>query len=148
MRWNDQIRRRLKLRDLDTLLAVAHWGSMAKAAAHLSVSQPAVSKAIADIEHTLGVRLLDRTAQGVEPTEYGRALLKGGLGVLNVLRQVVRDIDFLADPTAGEVRIGCPSVIAAGLLSAVLARFSRQYPRVLVSVTETQVGEEFRELRD
>src|SRR5262245_32246401 len=147
MRWNDQIRRRLKLRDLDTLLAVAHWGSMAKAAAHLSVSQPAVSKAIADMEHTLGVRLLDRTAQGVEPTAYGRALLKGGVVVFNDLRQAVKDIEFLADPTGGEVRVGCPSVIAAGLLSAVLDRFSLQNPRTLVSVTETRAGGIFRELR-
>jgi molybdenum-dependent DNA-binding transcriptional regulator ModE len=64
---SSRIWRRLKLRDLETLLAVAQWGSMAKAAVHLSVSQPAVSKAIADMEHVLGVRLLDRSAQGVEP---------------------------------------------------------------------------------
>ncbi len=64
--WTSQIRRRLKLRDLDTLVAVVRHGSMAKASTELSVSQPAVSKAIASLEKTLGVSLLDRTARGVE----------------------------------------------------------------------------------
>ena len=51
---------------------------MAKAAAELAVTQPAVSKMVADMEHTLGVRLLDRKPQGVEPTLYGQVLLKWG----------------------------------------------------------------------
>ena len=54
----------------------------------------------------IGVRLLDRHRQGVEPTEYGRALLDGGVAVFDDLRQAVKNIEFLADPTAGEVRIG------------------------------------------
>ena len=49
---------------------------MGKAAAGLAVSQPVVSKAIADLEHALGLQLLDRSPQGIEPTVYGRALLK------------------------------------------------------------------------
>ena len=64
MRWADRIGRRLKLRDLHVLSAVVQWGSMAKAARHLAVSQPVVSAAIADLEHAVGVRLLDRSRQG------------------------------------------------------------------------------------
>src|ERR1700731_4710986 len=56
----EQTSRRLKLRHLNVLLAVAKWGSMAKAAEHLSITQPVVSKAIADLEGILGVPLLDR----------------------------------------------------------------------------------------
>ena len=82
--WNDRVRRRLKLRDVDILLAVIQTGSMGKAAGVLNISQPAVSKAIAYLEHTLGVRLLDRSREGVEPTPYGRALIKRG--VRNVRR--------------------------------------------------------------
>src|ERR1700731_3048638 len=99
MQWNERIGRRLKLRDLHILLAVAKSGSMGKAASDLAVSQPAVSKAIADLEHTLGVRLLDRGPQGVEPTIYGRALLKCGLTVFDDLKQGVKELEFLADPT-------------------------------------------------
>ena len=83
-------------------LAVADAGSMAKAATRLAISQPAISRAIADMEHTLGVRLLDRSPQGVEPTQYGQALLKRGLAVFDELKQGVQDIEFLSDPGAGE----------------------------------------------
>ena len=75
MQWVDRVGRRLKLRDLHILLTVVQRGSMAKAAAALAISQPAVSKAIADMEHTVGLRLLDRRRNGLEPTAYGSALL-------------------------------------------------------------------------
>src|SRR5437660_5964432 len=108
----DRTLRRLKLADLRLLHAVVQWGGMAKAAAHLNISQPAVSKAIAALEHTLGVRLLERHSQGVEPTVYGRALLKGGIAVFDELKQSLKQIEFLADPTAGELRIGCTEPLA------------------------------------
>ena len=75
MRWNDRIGRRIKLSDLHILLAVAQSGSMAKAAKELAVSHPVVSRSIGVLEHTLGVRLLERNPHGVELTEYGRAML-------------------------------------------------------------------------
>src|SRR5258705_13749400 len=89
MHWDHRVGRRLKPRDLNILLAVADAGSMAKAATRLAISQPAISRAIADMEHTLGVRLLDRSPQGVEPTQYGQALLKRGLAVFDELKQGV-----------------------------------------------------------
>ena len=52
------------------------------------------------------MRLLDRSPRGVEPTAFGRALIKRGVAVFDELRQGVKDIEFLADPTAGELRIG------------------------------------------
>jgi DNA-binding transcriptional LysR family regulator len=149
MKWDDRIGRRLKLHDLHVLLTVAELGSMGKAAERLAVSQPSVSKAIADMEHTIGVRLLDRTSRGVETTSYGRALLRRGLGAFDELRQGIKDIEFLTDPAVGEVRVGCPEAISAGLLSAVIDRFSRQFPRAIVSVTAADnMSQEFRQLRD
>ena len=85
MQWKDRIGRRLKLQDMHILLAAVESGSMAKAAEHLAISQPVVSRAIASLEHTLGVRLLDRSRSGVEPTLYGRALLTHGLAAFNEL---------------------------------------------------------------
>src|SRR5947209_13353162 len=105
--WESLIGRRLRLRDLHVFFAVVQSGSMAKAATHLRVSQPAVSKAIGALEAVLGVRLFDRSTQGVIPTMYGEALLKCGSTVFDELRQGIRTIEFLADPTSGEVRIGC-----------------------------------------
>src|SRR5436190_15415776 len=130
MDWADRIGVRLKLRDLHVLLAVVEWRSMAKAARHLSISQPVVSRAIADLERGLGVRLLDRTPQGVEPTIYGRTVLHRGLAVFDELRGSVKDIKFLSNPMAGELRIGSTQAIAGGLLAAILDRLSAQRPRI------------------
>src|SRR5437016_762916 len=104
--WESQIGRRLRLRDLHVFHTVVHQRSMAKAAVQLGVTQPAVSEVIADLEHALGVRLLDRSPQGVEPTMYGNALLKRSIAVFDELKQSIRDIEFLSDATTGEVRIG------------------------------------------
>ena len=106
MQWSDRIGRRLKLRDLHILLAVAKSGSMGKAAADLAISQPSISKAIADVEHAVGLRLLDRGPHGIEPTIYGRVLLNCGTAVFDELRQGVKALEFLTDPTAGELRLG------------------------------------------
>lgn len=147
--WETRIGRRLKLRDLHILFTVVHWGSMAKGAAHLGMSQPAVSEAIAALEDTLGVRLLDRNPRGIEPTIYARALLQRGNVVFDELKQGIRDIEFLANPTAGEVRIGAPESLMAGFVPAVIDLLSRRYPNVSVCVVAAQPGEqEFRELRE
>ncbi|MBB4392440.1 LysR family transcriptional regulator [Bradyrhizobium sp. ERR14] len=149
LNWESRLSRRLKLRDLHILFTVVHRGSMAKGAAYLGMSQPAVSEAIASLEGTLGVRLLDRSRRGVEPTIYARALLKRGDVIFDELKQGIKDIEFLADPTAGEVRIGVPESLMAGFVPAVLDELSRRYPKVSVSVIAAQPGEqEFRELRE
>src|SRR5437764_523485 len=90
--------RRLSTRELRIFLAVVHSRSMAKAAKTVGTSQPAISKAIADMEHSLGVRLLDRSPQGVEPTQYGRALVKCGLAVFKELNKGINDIALLPCP--------------------------------------------------
>jgi DNA-binding transcriptional LysR family regulator len=133
----DRARRRLKLRDLNILLAVVRRGSMAKAAAELAISQPAVSRAIADMEHALGLRLLDRGRNGIVPTVYGEALVRRGNAVFDELNQCLEELDFLTDPTVGELRIGCAESMAAGLLPAVFDRFSRQHPGIRVNVAQT-----------
>lgn len=132
---DDRLLRRLKLSDLRLLHAVVTWGSMARAATMLNISQPAVSKAIKSLEQTLDVRLLDRTPQGVEPTIYGRALLKGGITVFDELLQSVRQIKFLTDPGAGQLHIGCTEAGAAGFVPAVITRLSQRHPRVVFRVT-------------
>ena len=145
----DHIGRRFKLRQLYILSAVVERGSMAKAASHLAMSQPAVSEAIASLEGTLKVRLLERSARGIEPTIYAQALLKRGTVVFDELSHGLRDIEYLADPATGEVRIGCPESLAAGFVPAMIDAFSRRHPQVTFHVTDTNVAAlEFRELRE
>jgi DNA-binding transcriptional LysR family regulator len=134
--WEARIGRRLRLRDLHVFFTAVQLGSMAKAGQKLGVTQPAVSKVIAELEQTLGVRLLDRGARGVEPTMYGRALLSRSNAAFDELRQSVRDIAFLADPTVGEVRIGCQETFAAAILPSVIQRFSQAHPRVVLHVEQ------------
>jgi DNA-binding transcriptional LysR family regulator len=127
-------------------MAVARCGSMGKAAAQLSVSQPAISKAIADMEYALGVRLLDRSQRGVEPTIYGRALLDRGLNAFDELKQAVRHIEFLADPTAGDVRVGASIFIGTSFVATVVDRLSRRYPRVSVHLLSAEAAMIYRAL--
>jgi len=144
-----RIARRIRLRDLHVLSAVVRWGSMAKAASHLAMSQSAVSESIATLESALGVRLLDRSPQGVAPTIYAEALLKRGHVVFDELRQGVKDIEFLAEPTKGEVRIACPELLSAGLLPATIDSLSRRHPKIIVRVAQMDTTNlEFRELRE
>jgi DNA-binding transcriptional LysR family regulator len=148
MEWSDRIGRRIKLRDLHILLAVAEFGSMAKAAEQLAISQPVVSRVIADLEHVLGVRLMDRDRHGAELTIYGDALLKRGVAAFDELRSGVAEIDFLSDPTVGELRIGATEVIAAGFVAAVIDRISRRHPRIVFEVRTDGTTELDRELRE
>lgn len=134
MPWDDKIGRRLKLRDLQMLMAVVEAGGVGKAADRLNYSQPAVSKAIAGLERTLGKRLLERGRKGVELTSYGEALFNCGTAVFDDLRKGVEAIDFLADPTAGEVRIACSEPVSVGIVSALISRFVRDYPRIVFNI--------------
>jgi DNA-binding transcriptional LysR family regulator len=149
MELHTRVIQRLKLRDLRLLLSVAHCGSMAKAAAELNLTQSGVSRAIADMEHTLGVRLFDRAAQGVELTIYGHALRKWGNAVFDDLRQGVKEIERIADPTAGELRIGCAEPMLSGLLPEILGPLSREYPRIDFHVTQlSTLPQQYGELRE
>jgi DNA-binding transcriptional LysR family regulator len=90
-----------------------------------------VSRAIADLEYSLGVRLLDRGPHGIVPTPYGRALIRRSIAAFDELRQGVKDIECLADPSAGEVRIATHIAAAAGFLAGAIDRIARRYPRVV-----------------
>jgi DNA-binding transcriptional LysR family regulator len=80
------------------------------------------------------VRLLDRSRRGVEPTPYGRALIKRGIAIFDEMRQGIEEIEFLSDPTAGEVRIGATDPINGAIVAPVIDRLSRRYPRVGASL--------------
>jgi hypothetical protein len=114
--WDERVLQRLKLRDLRVLVTVAKTGSMGKTAAQLAMSQPAVSKAIAEVERTLGVQLLDRSAHGVETTLYGNALLKWAIAVFDDLRQAAHEMQSLSNPASGQIRIGTTDSMIAGFI--------------------------------
>jgi len=141
----DDLIRRVKLRDLRLLLRVVEAGNMARAAKTLAVSRPVISRTISDLERTLGVRLFDRSPQKLDPTVFGRALLRRSAGVFDELRQGMREIEYLANPDAGELRIGASEYMAAGLIPAVIDRLSRQHPGLRFSL---ELSDPFDRLRE
>lgn len=148
--WAARIGRRLRLKDLHLLMVVARDGSMAKAAHRLSISQPAVSKTVADLEQLLGLRLFDRGPQGVSPTAFGEALLRRSIAVFDELRHALEELDLLAHRTSGVVRIGCNESLAAALLPDVIARLDRDHPGLQLHVAQLPrpITQEARRLRE
>src|SRR6185369_11184303 len=136
----------VKLQDVRTLILVAQTGSMHKAAERLATSQPAVSRAIADLEHALGVRLLDRSPNGVRPTQYGEAIIRRGLAIFDELRQGVKDVEFLSDPTSGQLHVGCSEYAAGGPVLAVIDRLTRRHPRMMFDIVTNPVLALYRDL--
>jgi DNA-binding transcriptional LysR family regulator len=143
---SDRIGRRMKLHDLHVFMAVLQAGSMNKAAKLLNTGQSAISRSISELAQTSGVRLLDRNPQGVEPTQYGRALLNGGTAVFDDLRRALKTIEFLADPTVGELRIGSSALLAASFVSALVDQLSQLYPGIVFHLVTGHVPALHREL--
>jgi DNA-binding transcriptional LysR family regulator len=149
MQLSDRIGRRIKLQQLHVLMTVVQAGSMHKAAALLNTSQPVISRSIAELEQSLNVRLLDRHTQGIEPTEYGRAILKHGVAAFDELKQGVKAIELLADPGAGEVWVGSTIYTGEIFVTAVIERLSRRYPRMVFHlVTSDETDTLHRELSE
>ena len=146
MPWDERLRRRVKLRDLDLLMAVIQTQSMGKAASIHNISQPAVSKAIAELEQTLGVRLLERFRKGVEPTLQGAALARRCAAIFEELRQGVQDLDFISDPAVGNLRIGATEPASSTIVSSVIHRLSATYPRMSFDVVTGDATTLYREL--
>ena len=134
MLWTEDAGRRVKLRDLHVFLSAARSGSMAQAAKKLGVSQPTISEAIADLEGTFGVKLLDRTSRGVEPTIFGEALMRRAVAAFDELKQGSLDIAFLADSGQGELRIGFQESLSPALVAPLIRLFARRYPRVALQM--------------
>lgn len=132
--WEDRLGRQLRLRDLHLLSTVVRCTSIARGARELGMSQPAVSEAIANLEHALRVPLLDRKPTGVAPTIYAEALLKHSAAIFDELRQGLRDIEFLSDPRTGQITVGCPESIASTLLPPIIETFSTQNPGVTLRI--------------
>jgi DNA-binding transcriptional LysR family regulator len=140
---------RIKLRDLRVLMAIADSGSMAKAAAKLGISHPAISKTISEIEAELGVRLLDRGSQGTELTAQGEVLRRCGVNIFDEMQQGLRALDHLSDPNSGEVRLGCTDIILNSLVPPIVQQFCKAHPGAQLDVKLANPGEDqIQQLRE
>jgi len=136
----DIVGRRVTLRELRLFLAVARSGSIVRAANEIGLTQPALSKSIAELERTFGVRLFDRTNRGVTPTPHGEVLLRRATGVFEELRQAVDELGTLTDASRGELRLGGTPTMCAGLLPRAITSVLGNRPKFRFHVAELESG--------
>lgn len=125
---------RLKIRHLNSLVAIADTGSLVRAADQLSVTQPAVSKTLAELEEIVGRRLFERTPRGVKLTGAGRVLLRYAGSSLRSIREGLDSIAGEAPVDAPTLLIGVLPNVAATVLPPALLRFAEEMPHARVSV--------------
>jgi DNA-binding transcriptional LysR family regulator len=139
-RTRSRVHHRVRLRDLETFVAVVTAGGMRRAAGVLNLSQPAISRAVRDLEEVFGVPLLQRSRRGVEATEFGMALVRRAGAVLDELASTVEELGGLTDPGHGTVRLGAGESIQAGLFTGLIARLALEHPRMRIEVESSQAG--------
>ena len=119
---------------LQVFISVADTGSFTGAGEQLFLTQPAISKRIAQLEEQLGARLFDRIGRQIHLTEAGQALLPRARAVLREMEDISRSITNLSGRVAGKLRIGTSHHIGLHRLPPILRQFSRQYPDVQLDI--------------
>ena len=130
----------MDLRQLRYFVAIIQCGSITRASMQLNVAQPALSLHIRNMEADLGVPLLFRTSQGVQPTEDGQILMRNAQLILAQFEQAQADIKGSMDEPAGVVRMGLPSSICHILGVPLILSARRQYPKVSLTIAEAMSG--------
>ena len=139
---------RVKFRHLQCFLAVAQFGSVQKAAESLSVTQPAVSKTIAELEAVLGVKLFERGRHGAVPTHEGQLFMPHASACVSALRQGVELLARDDGAATATVDIGVLPTVATALVPTVLRAFSAQWPRAIVRLTTGANAELLERLKE
>ena len=127
---------RVSIRQLRLVATITEVGSMVRAGEVVGMTQPAVTKAVRDLERDLGVQLFQRGNRGVTPSIYGDALVRHAQGVLAQLEHAAEEIDDLAHGAGGRVAIGTLLAASAWLLPKAIVRLRAERPRVVVDVVE------------
>lgn len=142
---------RPRLRQLEALKSVVDHGSMTRAAQSLEISQPAVSRLLADLSGELGFTLLRRKDGRLVPTQEAGYILPDIARVLGVLKNITETSQNLHDKTAGHLSIACLPGFATSHLPAVVTKFLRTRPDVTITlepdrperILEWIVGEQY-----
>lgn len=125
----------MDLKSIEAFRAVAELGSISRASAYLRVAQPALSRLIQKLEHSLGVELLQRSSTGAAPTEAGRVLLERTAGFESSMAEIAREVSGYANEVVGPLRIGIQP-LSHIVMPDLLREYLRLHPRVLFHVRE------------
>ncbi|PSB23408.1 LysR family transcriptional regulator, partial [filamentous cyanobacterium Phorm 46] len=137
--------RRMKLSQIQALIAVAECQNFSGAALQLELSQSAVSHAIASLETELGVQLFHRGRHGAQLTPVGERVVIHGRQIARALEMMVKEADLEKGLQGGQVRIVTFRSVATHILPGIIAQFRDRFPNIAVSITEvyyTQAVEE------
>ena len=137
----------MDLRLLEYFLAVAKMGNITKAAELLHVTQPTVSRQLAELEQTLGTPLLIRGKRQVTLTDAGVLFQQRAEEILALMDKTRRDLLDQNDLMGGTVALGCVESSVSRMLPEVLGAFSRQYPKVRYELYSAD-GDDIREKLD
>lgn len=138
----------MKLQQLRVLMAVAQHGSIHEAARSLHISQPALSKAIAELERELGVTLMSRSVRGVSLTAYGVALVRRATVVEQELRHALEDIESIRGHAEAQLHIGFTAVASSAALPDAMAAYRQRYPNVMLRAMELRPQQILEGLRE
>lgn len=119
---------RIKFRHLQCFIEVVRQGGVVKAADHLSITQPAVSKKLKELEEMLGVALLERSRRGVVLTRYGELFLRHALNSADALREGIDRVTRSGETAHAPVVIGVLPTVAALVMPKAVERFKRRMP--------------------
>lgn len=125
----------MQLRHITAMVAVADTGSLRAAAMRLGVSQPALTKAIRELESLMGVSLLQRTVRGTVPTDAGRIFLVRARSIVEEIQRTKEEMSQLAGVQAGSVTVGL-STGGALLSGGAIQTFMRTHPNVQLRVID------------
>lgn len=125
----------ITIRHLEQIEALTRFNSFAKAARHLHISQPALSRSISVLENQLGVKIFDRLPGNLLLTVFGQRILQKGNLILQDVRVLHRDLDLLREIQTGEINIGCGPFTAETFIGEALAAFHVTHPNINVQVT-------------
>jgi DNA-binding transcriptional LysR family regulator len=126
-----------KLDAMNVLTKVVASGSFAEAARRLGVTRSAVSKAITELEQSLGARLLDRTTRRVTPTEAGLAYYERCLAILAQVEETEAQISRLHDEPKGLLKVNAPMSFGTLYLGTAIADFMQRYDELKVELLLT-----------
>jgi len=130
------IRNELRPRHLRLLVALDELRHIGKVAAHINVTQPAVSKMLGEMEKGLDLKLFERTPKGVTPTLYGECLIRHARRLLNDFSQARDELKGLLDGDTGRIRVGVLSNVVPALLPRSVALLKQRAPRTNVLLRE------------
>jgi DNA-binding transcriptional LysR family regulator len=139
------LRAQLKFKHLSLLVALDDFRHVGRVAEFLHLTQPAISKALAEIEAMLDVRLFERSTRGTHPTKYGTSLIRFARETLAGLDRVGDEMNALERGNGGRVNVG--TMMLAELIPKGICLMKERSPRTTVRIDGGMTDELLRRLR-